>query len=288
MTHDDTAAVGALLAQLAEREPLPPPPSYQALVRGGRRRLVRRRAVLAGAAALSVAAVVAGTVVALPGGGKDTGRPAAVAPLPRRTATTPATDPMTPQRKVVIGKGTDNQGHTWEVWGRLWPAPRTADESLRQLRAIAADEHFPAGWLPIEARDVPSDWNQNHLQLSGSVDGTRYPNPSYEPAGLPGQHTTTNPYSMGSQESGVFIGPESRGQEIRMLVGTAADDVGRVTVRWSDGTSHDVPLVRVGDSTYRWFAIRAQHGLTGVVTVYGAGGKVMVKDARSFRAGMHF
>ncbi|HEY3481534.1 MAG TPA: hypothetical protein VGL02_21780, partial [Streptomyces sp.] len=136
MTHDDdTAAVGALLAQLAEREPLPPPPSYQALVRGGRRRLVRRRAVLAGAAALSVAAVAAATVVALPDGGKDTGR-VAVAPSPSLAPTTPAMDPMTPLPTVVIGKGTDNQGHAWEVWGRLWPAPRSADDSLRQLRAI--------------------------------------------------------------------------------------------------------------------------------------------------------
>lgn len=290
MTRDDTGALGTLLAQLAESEPVPALPSYPALISGGRRRLVRRRAALAGAAALAVAAV--GTAVALPGtAAHHRSSPAAstAGPAPAGPTTASAADPMTPSPSVVIGQGTDNQGHAWKVSARLWPAPHTHDEALAQLRAIAADEKFPSGWGPVDDSWVPSQFEQNHVQLSGSLDGRRYPNPSYDEAGLPGTPgTTTGLYDVQAGTSGVFIGPESRIEETRTMVGRVADDVRRVSVRWSDGTSYDLPLVRVSGSVQRWFAVHAQHGLTGVVTEYGADGRVIVRDTKSFRKSAHF
>ncbi|MFG1808179.1 hypothetical protein [Streptomyces sp. NPDC049040] len=288
MTHDDDAvAVGTLLARLAESEPLPPPPSSTSLISGGRRRLVRRRAVLAGAAALAVTAV--GTAVALPGtAAHHASAPAAskAGPAPAKPTTPPAADPMKPSSSVVIGQGTDNQGHTWRVSARLWPAPRTHDEALAQLRAIAADEKFPPGWGPIDDSWVPPQFEQKHLQVSGSLDGERYPNPSYDDAGQ--SAATTSPYTVASGVSGVLIGPESRIGQTRTLVGAVADDIRRVNIRWSDGTSSDAPLVRVAGSTQRWFAVRAQHGLTGVVTEYGAGDRVIMRDTKSFGKKTHF
>lgn len=288
MTHDDdTGAIGTLLARLAESETLPPAPSYTSLISGGRRRLVRRRAALAGAAALAVAAV--GGAVALSGtAAHHAAVPAATTarPEPARTTTPPAADPMAPSPSVLIGQGTDNQGHTWRVSARLWPAPRTQGEALAQLRAIAVDEKFPPGWGPIDDSWVPAQFEQDHIQLSGSLDGKRYPNPSYDDAGP--SESTTDPSTVGMGTSGDFIGPETRIQQTRTMVGTVADDVRRVSVRWSDGSSHDLPMVRVAGSARRWFAVRAQHGLTGVVTEYGAGGRVILRDTKSFRKAAHF
>lgn len=303
--EDEAAEIGALLSELALREPVPPL-AYQSVVRGGRRRRARRRVALASTAAVTVVAVAAGVVAALPDSGgraagpATTGPPPTAAPTtaaPTTTATHPAAavnDPMTPTPRAVLARGTDDQGRHWEVRVRLWHAPKTRAQAFQQYLAVWQDEGAEPGTRPVMA-EVPEYYRTDHVQTSVFIDGQRVP-PAYSfyDADLPGTalgHLNSVPafaYEEGrlpwdgvSAECAGWT--KSERYPAVAGTGTVRPDIAKVTVHWSDGRTESPPLRRVDPSPDRFFAFTCHPGAKAVISGYGKDGTELLRSADAVR-----
>jgi hypothetical protein len=298
--EEETAAIGTLLAELAMREPVPAV-SYEQVLRGGRRRRVRRRIALSAGAVLAAAAVAAGTVVALPDGGRDSAGPASgtrPAPPPATRTPAPATgdvrDPMTPTASTLLARGTGDNGHRWEVRARLWYAPVSRAQLLQQYVAVWHDEGEP-GSRPVMTM-VPEIYAFDHVQLSVWVDGRRIGAAgSFLDADRPGmapQHLRSVPAWVVAEGKLPYDGvmascagwTKSHRYPAVVATGYVRPDIARLTVRWSDGTVEYPVLTKVSESPDRFFALSCHPGRTGVISGYDKKGTELLRSPGNLNA----
>ncbi|WP_327679414.1 hypothetical protein [Kitasatospora sp. NBC_00458] len=268
------------------------PVPYAAVQAGGRRRVVRRRSLLTGVMALAVVAGVGG-VAAVNGGVNPSAGPgplaAASAPLapgaqsaqapataagqstaPGQTATPAPADPLTPVR-VRMASGTKD-GKPWTAWAALWPAV-SKEQALQQAELIwqedkaagatdspptqdYVDQYRHAGhdqvvfYLVMDGKRV-SRSQQSEQPARGVTPFWGTPPPGSTPPGWVddlfggvafhawAKNGADDPF-YGAPAVGFFpVGPEAA----------------RAEAKWADGTVTQPPIVTIGDSPVRWFAV---------------------------------
>ncbi|MEV7185790.1 hypothetical protein [Kitasatospora sp. NPDC093102] len=285
-TGDESAAVRALgeLAGSVDTGTVP----YDRLVAGGRRRLCRRRLLTAGAAAVLVAGVAGGTAVlgergraavstvvaaSTPASAPAApGSAAAVPSAPGSVAAAPSApasrDPFNPVR-VKVAEGTAN-GHTWQAWVALWPAPSSKEDFAEQARLIRAEQREANPDVqPVTQKDIDINWDPNidRVNYYYTVDGKRQRDDALPAVSGPGRY----PAAVGGASLGVH---HDSGVPPVVIEGVRAE-IAKVVVTWkAGGTTEAVPVV-VGDSPFRYYALGAKPGTDAAsVTYYKADGSV--------------
>lgn len=295
--QDEAATIGALLAELAEREPLPAL-SYDALLHGGRRRRTRRRVARTAGAALAALAATAAVAVALPDGRGTGAGPAATAPTAATTApapthpATPATtaghDPLTPTPRVLLASGTDSKGHHWQVYARMWYAAGTPDIAYQQLLAVWRDEGSVPAHKPDRSYADHQQIGEDYVQTELWIDGVHtHAQGDFFEADSPGfglGHLTSVPSFEQGQgpvdgfPNAVCLG-WNKSQSSPAVAATEAirPDIVKVTVRWPDGTVAHPALVTVGRSPDRFLAFPCRAGQVATASGYDKHGTELLR-----------
>ncbi|MFG2915765.1 hypothetical protein ACGF0D_23135 [Kitasatospora sp. NPDC048298] len=282
---DEPATVRALgeLAGSVETGAVP----YDRLIAGGRRRLRRRRLLTAGAAAVLVAGIAGGTAVlgergrqavstvavasasvtaaAAPG---SPGAPATVSAAPSAAGVPATRDPFTPVR-VKLAEGAAN-GHTWQAWAALWPAPSSKEDFAKQARLIQAERHeTDPKAKPVTQKDIDINWDPriDRVNYYYTVDGKRQADDALPAVSAPGGF----PAAVGGASLGLH---DDAGVPAVVIEGVQAE-VAKVVVAWKTGGTTEAVAVTVGDSPFRFYALAAKPGTdAAAVTYYKADGSV--------------
>lgn len=280
---DEPATVRALgeLAGSVEAGAVP----YDRLIAGGRRRLLRRRLLTAGAAAVVVAGVAGGTAVlgergrqavstvaaasASVSASSASGSAAALPAAPATTGAPAARDPFDPVR-VKVAEGTAN-GHTWQAWAALWPAPTSKEDFARQTQLVRAERYAANPKVkPVTQKDIDINWDPgiDRTNYYYTVDGERQPDDALPAASGPGGY----PAAVGGAALGLHDGS---GVPPVVIEGVQAE-VAKVVVAWKTGGTTEAVPVAVGDSPFRYLGLVAQPGTdAATVTYYRADGSVV-------------
>ncbi|MFJ9445156.1 hypothetical protein ACIRRH_25285 [Kitasatospora sp. NPDC101235] len=279
-TGDEPATVRALdeLAWSVDTGAVP----YDRLVAGGRRRLRRRWLLTAGAAAVLVAGVAGGTavlgergraavstVVAASASASVVAVPAAPAAASATASAPAARDPFNPVR-VKVAEGTAN-GHTWQAWTALWPAPSSKEDFARQVQLVRAERYAANPDVkPVTKEDIDINWvpSLDRVNYYYTVDGKRQVDDA-----LP---AVSGPGGFPSAVGGASLGLHHESGVPPVVIEGVQAEVAKVVVTWKTGGTAEAVPVAVGDSPFRYYAVGVKQGTdAATVTYYAADGSVV-------------
>jgi hypothetical protein len=257
--------LGVALAEAADSVWIGPVPTA-AVMAGGRRRRARRRAGVAALATLAVLLPAGGFAVAVATDGEGIRSADRVAD---RSAVPGLLTPVT----VTLGTFKYPDGAVRKAEVTVYGAPRTKEESLRQIQLAEERGDLPRGLSTAARNTQPSSAQDDELRL-----GSMWYAASYIEGGERHMFSSSSvsPEGSSSQGSGGGGAYNRRGKHIGVWVGEVGSQYGAVEIGWGKQDRLRPRLVSVPGVADKFYAAAMPEKAGPFhITLYDKEGKVV-------------
>ncbi|MGI5399392.1 hypothetical protein ACQEVG_08085 [Streptomyces sp. CA-135486] len=257
--------LGVALAEAADSVWIGPLPTA-AVMAGGRRRRARRRAGVAALASLAVLLPAGGFAVAVATDGEKI-RSA------DKVAARPAVPGLLTPVTVTLGTLKYPDGAVRKAEVTVYGAPRTKEESLRQIQLAEERGDVPRGWSIAAKKVELGSPRASDLHL-----GTMWYASSYVEGGERHMFASSSASPEGSSSKGSVGGGaySIRGKHIGVWVGSIGSDYGAVEIGWGKQAKVRPRLISVPGVAEKFYALAMPEKAGALhMTVYDKEGKVV-------------